>query len=65
MISGRSRLTRRSGDAEAEPRDDLLGDGGAAEHVPPLEDERLEAGAREVRGADESPLCPPPMTTAS
>ena len=44
-------------DREAEARDDLLGDRRAAEHVAPLEDERLEAGPRQVGGGDE-PVVP-------
>ena len=44
-------------DREPEARDDLLGDGRAAEDVAPLEDQRLEPGARKVRGGDE-PVVP-------
>ena len=38
---------------ELESGNDLLGHRRAAHDVPPLEDEHLFAGAREVRGADE------------
>ena len=41
-------------DREPEARDDLLRDRGAAEHVPALQDDGLEAGAGEVRGGDEA-----------
>ena len=41
-------------DREAEAREDLLGHRGAAEDVALLEDERLEAGPREVRRADQA-----------
>ena len=43
-----------AGDREAEARDDLLGDGGAAQDVPALQDQRLEPGPRQVRGGDEA-----------
>ena len=41
-------------DGEPEAREDLLGDRGAAQHVALLEDERLQAGPREVGGADQA-----------
>ena len=41
-------------DREPEAREDLLGDGRAAEDWPPLEDERPQPGPREVGGADEA-----------
>src|SRR3970282_1004280 len=41
-------------DREPEARVDLLGDGRAAEHVALLEDERPEAAAGEVGGADQA-----------
>ena len=37
-------------DREVEAGKHFFGDGGAAEHVPPLEHEHLAAGAREVGG---------------
>ena len=54
MISGRSRLTTYEATREAEARDDLLGDGRAAEHVAPLEHEHAPAGPGEVGGADQA-----------
>jgi hypothetical protein len=41
-------------DRVLEARVDLLGDRGAAQHVPALEDEDLPARAREIRGAHEA-----------
>ena len=41
-------------DREAEAREELLGDGRAAEDVAPLEDERLHPGAGQVGGADQA-----------
>ena len=41
-------------DRELEAGEDLFGDRGAAEHVPPLEDEHLLPGPREVGGVDEA-----------
>ena len=43
-----------AGDAEPEAREDLLGDRRAAEDVALLEDDRPQAGAGEVGGADEA-----------
>ncbi len=42
-----------AGDREAEARHDLLGDGGATQHVPALEHQGLHPGPRQVRGGDE------------
>ena len=41
-------------DRELEAREDLLGDRGAAEHVPPLEHEHLAPRAGEIGGVDEA-----------
>src|SRR5262245_65343702 len=41
-------------DRELESGIDLLGDRGAADQRTPLEDERLLAGLREIRGSDEA-----------
>ena len=41
-------------DREAEAREDLLGDGGAAEHVALLEDQCLQPGTGEIGRADET-----------
>ena len=45
-------------DAEPEAREELLGHRGATEDVAPLQDERLEAGARQVGRADEAVVAP-------
>ncbi len=54
MISGRSRLTTYDATEKRKPGDDLLGDGGPAEDVPPLEDEGARAAPREVGGRDQA-----------
>ena len=54
MISGPQQAHDVAEDREPEAREDLLGDGRAAEHVALLEDERLHPGAGEVGGADEA-----------
>ena len=54
MISGRSSETTYEQTGELEAGKDLLGHGGAAEDVAPLEDEHLSARAREVGGVDEA-----------
>ena len=41
-------------DRELEAGKDLFGDGGAAEHVAPLEHEHLPSRAREIRGVDQA-----------
>ena len=41
-------------DGELEAGEHLLGDRGAAEHVPPLEHEHLPPGAREIGRVDEA-----------
>jgi len=42
------------GDAEPEPRHDLLGDGSASEDVPALEHDDAEPGACQICAADEA-----------
>ena len=42
----------------AAPRGDLLGDAAAADHLPPLEDQRGEAGAREIRRRRQAVVAP-------
>ena len=54
MISGPEQADDVAEDREAEAREELLGDGGAAEHVALLEDEGLQPGAGEVGRADEA-----------
>ena len=54
MISGPEQAHDVAEDREAEAREDLLGDGGAAEDVALLEDEGLHPGAGEVGRADEA-----------
>ena len=63
MISGRSSDTTYEPTENWKPGN-IFGDGGAAEHVPALEDEHLPARAGEI-GRGQSPLWPPPMTIAS
>ena len=42
-----------SGRVELESRENLFGDGGTADNVPPLENEDLEARLRQVRRGDQ------------
>ena len=54
MISGRSSEHDVREDREPEAREQLLGDGRAAQDVALLEDERLHPGPGQVRGADQA-----------
>ena len=54
MISGRSSETTYEQTENLKPGKDLFGDGGAAEHVPPLEHEHLAPGARQIGGAGQA-----------
>ena len=54
MISGRSSETTYEQTENLKPGKHLFGDGGAAEHVPPLEHEHLASRAGEVGGAGQA-----------
>ena len=54
MISGPQQRDDVGADRELEAREDLFGDGRAAEHVAALEHEHLLARAREIGGVDEA-----------
>jgi hypothetical protein len=47
------------GHAEPEPGEDLLGHRSSAQHVPALQDERLQAGSRQVGRGDQAVVAAP------